>query len=965
MSKHDDLWSQLLGAAQTEAEKKNETPAPAEPPEAPAADDPWAQLLSAAEEEAARQSARSPEPAGVVYPKGSMLLDTYRVESNPMHGGMGSVWRVHHTGWNVDLARKQPQPQMFAAESSKEDFIRECRNWIDLGLHPNIVSCYYVREIDGVPAIFSEWMENGDLEHHIQSGTLYDGAEEELQARLLDIAVQYARGLRYAHEQGLIHQDVKPANLLLGDHWQAKAADFGLAGARAALTVLEGDPTQRDAGQSLSAASGGYTPAYCSMEQMDGKKLTRRTDIYSWAVSVMEMYIGARPWQNGVVAGAGCRDYMAMEDCRVKMPDALQDLLAKCMEMDADDRPHDFAEVEAELKQIYRDVTGEDYPRPEPAAAPDTADSLNNRALSYLDLGMPEKAKAIWQQALFENPSHIQSVFNSSLFAVRQGELLPGEAQSNVGLVHAATGEGIEYVVHLDLELGPRAYDHAWEAARRSGSRELEDEISDAAHDGYRYTCRYALSRIRELPEILRQEQKYEQKAASIRSLADRGKYIDAAAEMAGLAADDPDFMRCIYRPDWMSLSEQIGRHGFPVYVDGHFHLLTVNGTTYEDDVSFSDDSTRFLCGGRLYDLRTGALLADHKPAGVKTAFSKLSPDGTFLLRGRYDRRYMEKIDALTGETLERYDGFRDHMCSLAISRDGTTLAACDESSLFRVWTNGEEVYRLDGRRDPMRRIWISPDNRDIVFTNWNYGRVSIAHIDGRRSKVEELDFEFRLLLDVAVNADFTLLVAGGGPDGYLVYDLKRRKVILRESQRTVRERVRNVYNAAFLPNDRFFAYVSTNEVWYFSHQLGTFFGLFGAGSEIGGVAVSRDWKYLAYCGADDNAKLYRAAYTWYVPPVNGDSADEERIRFVRRHYARHGLANGEQNIADGVSRLKKFESAYSDASVLPAYAQILHGAHPEAAPGELLPLLMEELAARGYCRISREQALEALKNCS
>ena len=315
------------------------------------------------------------------YAKGKTILDTYTVESDPIHGGMGSVWRVHHSGWNVDLAMKRPQARLFQSEAQKENFIEECKAWINLGLHPNIVSCYYVREIGGVPTIFSEWMENGSLENHIQKGTLYTGSEQEQQERLLDISIQFARGLHYAHEQGLIHQDVKPDNVLLSKSWDAKVADFGLAKARAQLTILEGANTVMDAGATVMAPSGGYTPAYCSMEQMDGKPLTRRTDIYSWAVSVMEMYIGGRPWMNGVVAGLSCRDYFG--EARVPMPEALKTLLAQCMAAESEDRPHDFAEVEAELQKIYKAATGRDYPRPTPTAAADTADSLNNRALSY------------------------------------------------------------------------------------------------------------------------------------------------------------------------------------------------------------------------------------------------------------------------------------------------------------------------------------------------------------------------------------------------------------------------------------------------------------------------------------------------------------------------------------------------------------------------------------------------------
>ena len=128
--------------------------------------------------------------------KNDPILDTYKVLDDAIHGGMGSVWRVHHESWNTDLAMKRPQPRFFAegSEARKEEFIRECENWINLGLHPNIVSCYYVREIGGVPTIFSEWMDNGSLKDRIKDGSLYEGTEEEVQERILDIAIQIERG---------------------------------------------------------------------------------------------------------------------------------------------------------------------------------------------------------------------------------------------------------------------------------------------------------------------------------------------------------------------------------------------------------------------------------------------------------------------------------------------------------------------------------------------------------------------------------------------------------------------------------------------------------------------------------------------------------------------------------------------------------------------------------------------------
>ena len=362
------------------------------------------------------------------FSKGDLLLDTYRIESNPIHGGMGSVWRVRHMNWDVDLAMKRPKKEYFVTDNQKEIFTRECESWINLGLHPNIVSCYYVREIDGVPTIFSEWMENGDLESHIQDGSLYEGSDEEVQKRLLDIAIQFARGLHYAHENGLIHQDVKPGNLLLTKNWEAKVSDFGLASACSALTILEGDWTVREEnpGATIFTPSGGRSPAYCSPEQMGAQLLTRRTDIYSWAVSILEMYLGDRPWAHGNEAtgpmvGSICEEYY--DSSRVDIPENLREVLTCCLAIKPENRFHDFSEIETILKGIYHKISGNEYFRTSPQSASDTADSLNNRALSFLDLGKYDEAEKCWERALSKNAGHKEAVFNRTLFLWRQGRI--------------------------------------------------------------------------------------------------------------------------------------------------------------------------------------------------------------------------------------------------------------------------------------------------------------------------------------------------------------------------------------------------------------------------------------------------------------------------------------------------------------------------------------------------------------
>ena len=359
---------------------------------------------------------------------GDPILNTYKVTSDAIHGGMGSVWRVHHNGWDVDLAMKRPQPKYFAegSDDSKEEFIAECENWINLGLHPGIVSCYYVRDISGVPSIFSEWMEGGSLRDRIRDGSLYEGTEQEVQERILRIAIQTARGLQYSHEQGLVHQDVKPGNILLSKEWDAKVADFGLAKAQSRL---------RDGDRPLSF---GGTLEYCPREQAEGREPERWMDLYAFALTVIEMYAGGRSWKTG--AEAGKRAAAILGNCRVHCPASLVEALVSWLRHPAGETASGvgasgdnaagnniFGEAEQVLLKVYRDVTGMEYPDDRTSSADATSDSLNNYALSYLDLGFPEHAEQLLEEAVHRQNNARDPVFNYALLRWRSGEITDAE----------------------------------------------------------------------------------------------------------------------------------------------------------------------------------------------------------------------------------------------------------------------------------------------------------------------------------------------------------------------------------------------------------------------------------------------------------------------------------------------------------------------------------------------------------
>ena len=358
------------------------------------------------------------------------IRNTYQVISEAISGGMGDVWKVHHKTWDVDLAMKRPQALFFseAGPKKKRVFIRECENWIQLGLHPNIVTCYYVREISGVPSVFSEWMDRGSLKDCIKNRTLYEGEDEEVTERILDIAIQSAWGLSYSHEHDLIHQDIKPGNLLLTGTWETKVADFGLAQAGRAAQTEDGSDLTVSAALSPEAVSPekgplprrrfGYSLQYCPKEQEEGAEPEPWMDIYSWAVTVLEMYTEGCEWETG--ARVKEEFDRILTKVRRKIPEGMPALLEKCIRSG---ESLTFPEIISELEKIYADTMKHAYERVQPRAAADSADSMNNYALSFYDLGRKEKAYRLWSEAFRKDSRSVPAAYNTALYGYRQGLL--------------------------------------------------------------------------------------------------------------------------------------------------------------------------------------------------------------------------------------------------------------------------------------------------------------------------------------------------------------------------------------------------------------------------------------------------------------------------------------------------------------------------------------------------------------
>ncbi len=375
----------------------------------------------------------------LIWKTGDLILGQYEVIDLLGEGGMGTVQKVHHRGWNIDLAVKSPQPGTFISAGGADDFVREAETWVKLDVHPHIVTCYYVRTLGGIPRIFIECVSGGSLADWVKSRRLYQAGQQAALERILDIAIQFAWGLHAAHEQGLVHQDVKPANVMMSLEGVAKVTDFGLARARAIAGDANGPAGASE--QSILVSSRGMTPAYCSPEQAERRALSRKTDIWSWGLSVLQMFVGGVTWTHGTLARAALAGHRPVHPAIPAMPPAMVQLLARCFQIEPQDRPATMLAIAERLQEIYVQTVGRSYERTYPQRTSLQADSLNNRALSLYDLGKTAEAEAVWTEALSADPQHLESNYNAGLHVWRTGRITDDVLVKQIKVSQDALGD--------------------------------------------------------------------------------------------------------------------------------------------------------------------------------------------------------------------------------------------------------------------------------------------------------------------------------------------------------------------------------------------------------------------------------------------------------------------------------------------------------------------------------------------
>jgi serine/threonine protein kinase len=273
-------------------------------------------------------------------------LDSYEVLGLLGAGGMGEVYRARDPALKREVAIKV-LPSFVSRDADRlHRFEQEAQAAASLN-HPNILAVYQFGVFEGAPYLVSELLEGGTLRQVLQRGPLPI-------RKTIDYAVQIAHGLAAAHEQGIVHRDLKPENLFVTKDGRVKILDFGLAKLMQPQPESDGNaPTMtRNTDPGMVVGTAGYM----SPEQVRGKSVDHRTDIFAFGAILYEMLSGTRAFHRSTSAETMTAilndDPPAISQLVQSIPPGLQRVVHRCLEKNPEQRFHSASDLAFALEAL-------------------------------------------------------------------------------------------------------------------------------------------------------------------------------------------------------------------------------------------------------------------------------------------------------------------------------------------------------------------------------------------------------------------------------------------------------------------------------------------------------------------------------------------------------------------------------------------------------------------------------------
>ncbi|MCX6563365.1 MAG: protein kinase [Candidatus Aminicenantes bacterium] len=291
---------------------------------------------------------------------GATFAGRYQVIEELGKGGMGRVYKVFDTDIKEKVALKLLKPEIASDRETIERFSNELKYARKIS-HRNVCRMHDLGREAGKYFITMEYVSGEDLKSFIRR------SRQLVVGTAIFIAEQVCEGLAEAHQLGVVHRDLKPSNIMIDKEGNAKIMDFGIARSISVKGIT-------GAGVMIG------TPEYMSPEQVEGKEVDQRSDIYSLGIIIYEMLTGQVPFEGDTPFSIGIKHTSQMpkspKELNTQIPDDLCRVILKCMEKDRAKRYQSAAEVLSELIHVEKGLTTMERMLPEKMKGNDDQEKL-------------------------------------------------------------------------------------------------------------------------------------------------------------------------------------------------------------------------------------------------------------------------------------------------------------------------------------------------------------------------------------------------------------------------------------------------------------------------------------------------------------------------------------------------------------------------------------------------------------